>query len=139
MSVAPTHVARLAAAARGLRWVGSAPPSVRKHSFSSYPGERVCAVLSWGFSRTASRLPALTAFCARSFGSAPRLRRGLRSFAYRGPRLPAPSPGRDYAGQSSPSCRRCGVLGSRGGGVEGPRTHPRARYPTPSRGAPWDG
>lgn len=62
--------------------------------------------------------------------------RSVCSLVYRGPRLPAPSSGRDYAGQSLSSCRVRRSSGCSGGGGWG-KDRARARVrgtspPTPS-------
>ena len=83
---------------------------------------------------SSARLRPTRLFCAQR----------LLSLVYSGPRLPAPSLGRDHAGQSSSSHRWCGAVESRWrsvavGGGEGPRAHARVRGTSSHRGSLRDG
>ena len=75
---------------------------------------------------SSARLRPTRLFCAQR----------LLSLVYSGPRLPAPSLGRDHAGQSSSSHRWCGAVESRWRSVagKGPVHTPACAVPPPTEG-----
>lgn len=103
--------------------LGTVPPSVRKSSLA-IRGKGVALIRAWGFFRLDPGWPTPTASSARSFGRGvslpcnpppspghPEGVVGRAPFVVcRGPRLLAPSLGRDHAGQSSLSSCRCAEL-----------------------------